>query len=119
MEAGTFTQMNVRIGAHLKHNGDEALSSIGFTPTQAVRVLWQYAAQRGESLEEVKRFLMKAENNTVKTASSDVLQAGWQIIPNGLSSLGISEEAMVQAIKDDSGIIEDARLEQAKQKGWL
>ncbi len=119
MEAGMLTQMNVRIGASLKQNGDEALSSIGFTPTQAVRVLWQYAAQRGESLEEVKRFLMKAENNATEAVSSDVLHEGWQIIPNGLSSLGISSGAMAQAVEDSSAIIEDARLERAIQKGWL
>lgn len=120
MEAGMLTQMNVRISARLKQTGDDALLSIGFTPTKAVRTLWNYAAQRGEALEEVKQFLTKAESGlTQAEAASSVLQAGWRIIPDGLSSLGISAETMAQVVQDDAEIIEAARLERAEQKGWL
>ena len=120
MEAGTLTQMNVRIGEHLKQAGDDALSSIGFTPTQAVRALWKYAAQRGEALEEVKRFLMKAETDSAQGESElNALYEGWRIIPDGLAALGVSAEAMFQASQDEVSIIEAARLERAAQKGWL
>ena len=120
MGAGTLTQMNVRIGAHLKQAGDDALSSIGFTPTQAVRALWTYAAQRGESLEEVRRFLEKAEGGQSQTErASNTLRAGWQIIPDGLSALGISAGALAQVVQDEPGVIEAMRLERAESKGWL
>ena len=120
MEAGALTQMNVRMGAHLKQTGDDALSSIGFTPTQAVRALWKYAAQRGEALEEVKRFLMKAEADSAQGESAlGALHEGWQIIPDGLAALGISAEAMAQVSQDDASSIEEARLKRAEQKGWL
>lgn len=120
METGAVTQMNVRIGAHLKQAGDDALSSIGFTPTQAVRALWKHAAQRGEALEEVKRFLMKAEGVSAQDeADLNALREGWRIIPDGLASLGISAEAMAHVSKDDASIIEEARLQRAVQKGWL
>ena len=120
METGTLTQMNVRIGARLKQAGDDALLSIGFTPTKAVRVLWNYAAQRGEALEEVRQFLTKAEGGLAQAeAASSALQTGWQIIPGGLSALGVSAETMAQAVQDDAAIIEAARLERAELKGWL
>ena len=120
METGALTQMNVRMGARLKQTGDDALSSIGFTPTQAVRALWKYAAQRGEALEEVKQFLMKAEGNSTQGESAlNALQEGWQIIPDGLAALGISAETLAHVVQDEASIIEEARLERAEQKGWL
>ena len=120
MEAEALTQMNVRMGAHIKQAGDDALSSIGFTPTQAVRALWKYAAQRGEALEEVKQFLVKAESDSAQGESAmAALHEGWHIIPDGLATLGVSAEAMAQASQDEASIIEEARLERAAQKGWL
>ena len=120
MNAGTLTQMNVRISAQVKQEGDEALASIGFTPTQAVRALWSHAAKRGEALEEVKRFLMKVERGSAKgELASSALEAGWQIIPNGLAELGISSEAMARVVQDEPALIEDARLERFELKGWL
>ena len=40
----TMVQMNTRIDADLKQRGDEALKRAGFTPSQAIRALWEYAA---------------------------------------------------------------------------
>ena len=120
VETKPFTQMNVRIGAQVKQTGDEALSSIGFTPTQAVRALWTYAAQRGKALEEVKQFLLAAERGSMQAEPApSVLKTGWQIIPNGMVALGISAQAMAQATQDEVALIDDARVERAKQKGWL
>ena len=42
-------QVNVRMDSELKHAGDAALAEAGWSPTQAVRALWTYAAQhKGE-----------------------------------------------------------------------
>lgn len=38
-------QLNVRIDTALKSRGDEALSKMGIGATEAVRMLWEYAAQ--------------------------------------------------------------------------
>lgn len=51
---GTIGQLNVRMDSELKADGTAALASIGLTPTEAVRALWQRAAERGESLEKVR-----------------------------------------------------------------
>lgn len=49
-------QINVRLDADLKRNGDAALSRAGMTPSQAVRALWQLAASladRPGALEDI------------------------------------------------------------------
>ena len=40
-------QMNVRIDRQLKEAGDAVLASLGMTPSQAVRELWQYLTENG------------------------------------------------------------------------
>ena len=35
-------QMNIRIPSELKHEGDEALRRLGFTPSQAIRGLYEF-----------------------------------------------------------------------------
>lgn len=40
----TTAQLNVRLDPSLKRRGDEALSEIGVGATEAVRMLWEYAA---------------------------------------------------------------------------
>ena len=120
MGTTSLTQMNVRIDAALKDAGDEALSSIGFSPTQAVRALWSYAAKRGEQLDEVRRFLTRAEaDGAAGGGAMQALQAGWRIIPDGLASLGISESALSQVANDDVALREAAMLDRASRKGWL
>ena len=39
-----MTQMNVRIDAETKKQGDRALARIGLSPSEAVRALWEFAA---------------------------------------------------------------------------
>lgn len=122
MGSATVTQMNVRIDASLKTAGDEALSSIGFSPTQAVRALWERAAQRGEQLEAVKRFLNDGTAEASRNPKLDVLEAGWRIVPEGLAALGISESSFTNDPLnelDASALREAAHLERARQKGWL
>lgn len=40
-------QMNVRMDRQLKEAGDAVLASLGMTPSQAVRELWQYLTENG------------------------------------------------------------------------
>ncbi|SCH80791.1 addiction module antitoxin%2C RelB/DinJ family [uncultured Collinsella sp.] len=35
------TQMNIRMDAALKESGNAALARLGYTPSQAVRALWE------------------------------------------------------------------------------
>ena len=120
MSTTAFTQMNVRIDAALKVAGDDALSSIGLTPTQAVRTLWELAAQRGEQLEKVHQFLRSTEEDgNQNNAKSTTLEAGRRIVPDALASLGVSEGAAASVALDDDALKEAAMLERAQRKGWL
>lgn len=47
MPAAT-AQINVRLDAELKRNGDAALSASGMTPSQAVRSLWELASSMAD-----------------------------------------------------------------------
>ena len=53
--ATASSQLNVRIDSDLKRAGDAVFTSIGLSPSQAVRALWELAARcfvpsRGGSL---------------------------------------------------------------------
>lgn len=120
MNSAPSSQMNIRIDAALKERGDDALSSIGFTPTQAVRALWERASQRGQQLEEVKQLLQGTKMEAhLATAEDSPLSTGRRIVPEGLSSLGISEHALAQASQDESALLDAAMMDRASQKGWL
>lgn len=41
-------QMNVRIDEETKRRGDEVFARAGFTPSQVVRAVWEYADAKGD-----------------------------------------------------------------------
>lgn len=45
---GTAVQMNVRIDSALKRHGDEVFQRNGISPSQAVRRVWEYAAEHND-----------------------------------------------------------------------
>ena len=49
-------QMNTRISKDLKTRGDAALAKAGYTPTEAVRLLWGWAASQAHDPEKIDRF---------------------------------------------------------------
>lgn len=59
------TQMNIRIGRALKERGDRALSRAGYTPSQAVRALYEFAVRHETEPEAVAAVL--ADGRSDKT----------------------------------------------------
>ena len=55
------TQMNLRIDAQIKEQGDAALEQAGYSPTQAVRTIWEYAALHAHDPQAVRSLLQQAE----------------------------------------------------------
>lgn len=47
------SQVNARIDADLKREGDEGLAAAGLTPTQAVRAVWELAARHKDQPEKI------------------------------------------------------------------
>ncbi len=50
-------QMNIRIGKTLKERGDRVLSRVGYTPSQAVRALYEFAVQHEAEPETIAAIL--------------------------------------------------------------
>ncbi len=108
------TQMNVRIPIGTKRAGDAALASLGLTPSAAVRILWEKAAQRGESLSEVASLLVPKKR---EQASNDPALAGASIVSRAMSSLGFElDEVNVPTLSDDE-LIELALSERLSERG--
>ena len=55
-------QVNVRMDASLKAAGDEGLARAGITPSEAVRALWEAAAEGGERLENALKALLERKD---------------------------------------------------------
>lgn len=65
-------QMNTRIDSHLKTQGDRALAKAGYTPSEAVRFLWSWAAARAHSPEDIVTFFESASANNPSERSQRV-----------------------------------------------
>ncbi len=65
-------QVNIRMDGALKQAGDEVLERYGFSATQAVRMLWEYAARNGE----VPDFMLHAASDEGERARKLALVEG-------------------------------------------
>lgn len=89
-------QMNVRIDEDLRVRGNLALQAAGYTPSQAVRELWEFAARNRFEPEAVRSgFGQLAETADDATTEGAVdfdfpLGEGWRIVDEGLRALGVS-----------------------------
>ena len=59
--ASDTIQMNTRISRTLKENGDEALERAGYSPSQAVRKLWDFAARNLHNPQAIQSLLDATE----------------------------------------------------------
>lgn len=82
-------QMNVRIDEATKEAGDAAFARIGLTPSQAVRMVWEFAAQHVNDPEALRSLLDKLNKNQENGSASseqtrrvEALHEGWALIDN-------------------------------------
>ena len=111
-------QVNVRIDRDLKKAGDEALALIGFSPSQAVRALWEKAARRGKDLEEVATVLNPApEAPTVSDELEDDPCAPVRaMILDFYEKHGIDPTVTWDYVDDDE-MLEEALYERMVERG--
>ena len=62
-------QMNTRLDAGLKREGDSVLADLGFTPSQAVRALWRFVVDHRERPERILQVLSAGETDATDEAS--------------------------------------------------
>lgn len=71
----TAVQMNTRIEESLKHQGDKVFASFGYTPSQVVRAVWEYAAEK----KQLPDFMIEAE----KTQQDAEIQRKRDLVSEG------------------------------------
>lgn len=92
-------QMNLRIDPTLKREGDEALAQAGYTPTQAVRALWDFAARHRNRPSEIREALSFGEANPSEEELDEevkrkleIVEYGANIGRNFLKSMGLTDD---------------------------
>lgn len=108
-------QLNVRLDPELKKAGDEALASIGLTPSQAIRALWERAAERGEGLEKVEALATDApsQNERPKNGIGEFCKA----LDEHLEALGI-DMSKPSGLSDDE-LMELAYIDLLQERGLM
>lgn len=114
-----MAQMNTRIDRRLKERGDAALARAGFTPSQAVRALWEFAAEHEP--EEIEMLLhgnaAREEAGSQNVASKlQETEVFWAKCDEIVDKLQARRVAAGLPPLDDSNSLSDDKL---KEIEWL
>lgn len=112
----TMVQMNTRIDADLKRRGDEALERAGFTPSQAVRALWEYAANHAFEPQTIRRAL-ESEEDALARERQEI--EGHKAYEEGISLVKKFEEKTGVALSFDYEMDDQELLEQALYERFI
>ena len=113
------SQMNVRIDDDVRIKGNAAFESIGWTPSQAAREFWSYAAQNRRNHEELLKMRQLLENNNSEDEQPSWTEEGANIVPKGLAKLGISVSACKSSERSYEELREQALYERLGERGLL
>ena len=119
-----LSQINARIDADLKDQGDAALERAGFSPTTAVRALWQLAVRLDNqpgalaAILDPDRDKPTDEELAERARKVKLAQQGAQIVPDLLGEMGITIEDMARAMAgfSDDDLRELAYEEHLKER---
>jgi RHH-type rel operon transcriptional repressor/antitoxin RelB len=114
------TQMNVRIDADLKERGDQVFESLGYTPSQVVRRVWEVAAENGQNPTVVDERLMGTSgspNGLARDMRVASAEYGCTIVSTFLEQRGISP-GNIPAV-DYRQLREEAVYERLAERGLL
>ena len=73
--AARQTQMNTRIDAGLKAAGDAVLARLGYTPSAAVRGLWQFVVDHQDDAASVREVIEPAAVSSLSDGASQKASA--------------------------------------------
>lgn len=118
LEASRSTQMNTRIDAALKAQGDAVLARYGLTPSQAVRSLWTYLFTHNDLPDYLKEQQMHAEEDVEKRMDAVVERGSglaWKLAQEfGLLMAGADQR--YQMLSDDTDI--PSAIDRIKDEIW-
>lgn len=120
MPAATV-QMNVRMPAELKEQGDAALASEGITPSAAVRAVWEKAARRGADLVELMSLFRGdgASGARSLTQKSNPFEEVSQQITSRMQGLGVDFSQPHSQDLSDAELLEMAYYDKMGERGLL
>lgn len=119
------SQINVRMNKDLKERGDAGLSSLGVTPTEVIRRVWELAASGGAGLKKLDDFLSTsgASPDDADAQRVRAIEEGKTLFSMHLRSVGIAEddiqritavdagnEAIERTLEEDRSLLLDALL---------
>ena len=90
-------QMNTRISRALKDNGDAALERAGYSPSQAVRKLWEFAARNAHNPRAIQNLLegeskdeaARSEAEKERARRREAMRKSMSIVTDAYERLGI------------------------------
>lgn len=88
------TQMNIRMDERLKSLGNSAFEAIGWTPSQAIRALWRFAADHEGNPQILKGECEKLASSSKRldAAARALVEESWTIVDRGLAACGVDVE---------------------------
>lgn len=117
------TQMNIRISPSVKQAGDAALDKAGYSPTRAIRALWEFAGRNRGNEKELRKMLEvlegEVDNDSHNAEISRRLQVAGEgplIIERALSEMGIPVSSYSDETSYDE-LLEQALYEKMKERG--
>lgn len=115
-----MTQMNIRIDERLKAQGDSAFEAIGWTPSQAARVFWQFAADHKHNPHQLKKECERLAGVSQQDHSSQLekISKGWHIVSDAMAKLGIDMSQTEQTMSDKE-LLHEAMIERYTERGLL
>ena len=72
-------QMNTRMDAGLKKQGDAVLAEMGYTPSQAVRALWRFAVNNKDRPQQIHQVLADGSDTATFDARLIAIERGRSI----------------------------------------
>lgn len=117
--APASAQMNVRINAALKEQGDAVLARNGITPSQAVRSLWAYLATHDDLPEYLKEQQERPsdEERARRLAAVDRASGlAWKLAEES----GLLPKGSAQRYRDWSGVEQNPAeyWQRVKEEAW-
>lgn len=119
-------QMNIRIDGALKEKGDSVFESIGWSPSQAVRALYETAVRHRYDAATLRSFLTGSEGEedskpVVENSKLRIAEEGRRAADKAIKELGISKEAMqkVWSTTSDKELLEQAMYERMVERGLI
>lgn len=118
------TQMNTRIDEELKTAGGEWLRALGYTPSQAIRLLWECAAHGAVDLKPLRQVMSICEDVADKEKEERhrrmrrAIAKAPSLHREICDAIGIDSIPPMPALSDKE-LRELAYLDRAIEKGWL